>query len=340
MARGHRSGRGASVDGKFKAAPAGTHTLEVEEAHCLFCSAHEVERLASGRDYEYDTAPDYFDLVRCHGCGLVFIQPRPAPAAMAVIYPENYYAYREEEAERPFVKFFRDRIERIKVRRYERLIGKGTASLLDVGCGDGRLLEILRRFGPAGWQLAGIEIGEGAARRALARGFEVRCGDFEALPVKGWEERFDCALLHHVIEHTRRPREALVKLRALLRPGGVLSVETPEVEGWDFRLFRSRYWGGYHIPRHFYLFDRHTLARLLREEGFEIVSVRSMPSPAFWVFSVHNWLADRPWGRHLTGFCQPQNVLAVGTATAIEAVQLLTRGQSTNLQVLARRTTA
>ena len=60
-------------------------------------------------------------------------------------------------------------------------------------------------------------------------------------------------------------------------------IETPEIEGWDYHLFRKRYWGGYHIPRHFYLFNRATLTRLLREEGFEIVSVRSIPSPAFWV---------------------------------------------------------
>jgi len=312
-------------------------TLPVESAACLFCGSAPAEMLARGRDYEYATSPDLFDLMRCSGCGLVFLRPRPAPSAMPIIYPPNYYAYREEEAERPCVKFFRDRVERIKVRRYEWLIGSGPAALVDVGCGDGRLLEIVRRFGPADWRLAGIEIGEGAARRAGARGFEVRCGDFETLALEGWEARFDCAMLHHVIEHTRRPRETLARLRSLLRPGGVLSVETPEVRGWDFDLFRRRYWGGYHIPRHFYLFDASTLTRLLREEGFEIISVRSLPSPAFWVFSLHNWLVDRPWGRRLARFWQPQNPLAVGLATAVDALQLLLRRQSTNLQVLARK---
>ena len=46
--------------------------------------------MASGRDYEYESSPDPFELVRCRGCGLMFIQPRPAPDAMAVIYPANY----------------------------------------------------------------------------------------------------------------------------------------------------------------------------------------------------------------------------------------------------------
>lgn len=320
------------------AAPEPARTLPAEAASCLFCPDAPTETLARGRDYEYESSPDRFELVRCLGCGLVFLQPRPAEAAMSVIYPPHYYAYREHEAERPFVKRFRDRVERGKVRRYQRLIGSGPAAVVDVGCGDGRLLDILRRFGPRSWRLAGIEIGADAAARAAARGFEVRTGDFESLSIEGWRERFDLALVHHVIEHTRAPRQALRKLAALLVRGGVLSIETPEVAGWDFRLFRRRYWGGYHIPRHFYLFDRHTLSRLLEEEGFEIVSVRSILSPAFWVFSLHNWLADRDWGRGLARFCQPQNVLAVGAATAVDAVQLLTRGQTTNLQVLARRT--
>jgi SAM-dependent methyltransferase len=321
-------------------APEPARTLPSEPASCLFCDDAPTETLARGRDYEYESSPDRFELVRCRGCGLVFLQPRPAEGAMSTIYPPHYYAYREHEAENPFVKRFRDRVERAKVHRYETLIGTGPAAVVDVGCGDGRLLDILRRVGPPSWRLAGIEIGEEAAKRAAKRGFDVRAGDFESISLEGWRKRFDLALVHHVIEHTRAPREALRRLAGLLKRGGVLSVETPEVQGWDFDLFQQRYWGGYHIPRHFYLFDRHTLSRLLEEEGFEIVSVRSMLSPAFWLFSVHNWLADRGWGRRLAGLFQPQNVLAVGAATALDAVQLLTRRQTTNLQVLARKTGA
>jgi 2-polyprenyl-3-methyl-5-hydroxy-6-metoxy-1,4-benzoquinol methylase len=224
------------------------------------------------------------------------------------------------------------------VRRYEGLATGTDTALLDVGCGDGRLLDVIRRFAPKSWQLAGIEIAEGAAGRAASRGFEVKSGDFESLEVGDWEERFDIALMHHVIEHVRDPRAVLRKVSSLMAEGGVFSVETPDIRGWDFSLFRDRYWGGYHIPRHFYLFNAATLTRLLREEGFEILSVRSIPSPAFWIFSLHNYLVDRSWGARLARYCHPQNLLAVCAATALDALQLLTRRQSTNLQVLARKT--
>ena len=91
------------------------------------------------------------------------------------------------------------------------------------------------------------------------------------------------------------------------------------------------------FPRHFYLFDADTLARLLREEGFEIVTSRSILSPAFWVFSFHNWLIDRRWGRPLARLFHPQNPLAIMAATAIDLVQLILTRQTTNLQVHARK---
>lgn len=312
-------------------------SLPVEDAACLFCNNTHGTVVARGRDYEYATSPEYFDFVRCRACGLIFLQPRPAAAAMSIIYPQNYYAYNEESGERPFVKSFRDRVERAKVRRYQALLGRDDANVVDIGCGDGRLLEILQRFGPPDWHLAGIEIGEAAARRTVAKGFEVRSGDFEFLELLDWVNHFDLALMHHVIEHTRQPRAAIRKVASLLRRGGIVSIETPDTRGWDFQLFQKRYWGGYHIPRHFYLFDSHTLATLLQQEGFEVIAVRSILSPAFWVHSVHNWLADQSWGTRLAPYLHPQNVFAIGVATAIEILQQVTRRQSSNLQVLARR---
>lgn len=313
-----------------------SYAIPVEQARCLFCGGNGTVTVARGRDYEYDSTPDTFELVRCASCDLMFVQPRPAAEAMDVIYPSNYYAYHEGENENAFVKRFRDRMETAKVRRYEAILGREGA-VVDVGCGDGRLLEILERLGPGSWELAGIELDGAAAGRAAARGFEVLSGDFELLDASGWKERFDLALMHHMIEHTRDPRAVVRKVYGLLRPGGTVSVETPELEGWDFRLFGKRYWGGYHIPRHFYLFDRETLTRLLEEEGFEVFSVTSMLSPAFWVHSFHNALVDRPSLRWLARYCHPQNLIAVGVATVLELLQRLVGGRSSNLQVLARK---
>ena len=52
--------------------------------------------VTSGRDYEYETTPDTFHMVRCNSCGLLYLNPRPNPRPgihdLPTIYPENYYS--------------------------------------------------------------------------------------------------------------------------------------------------------------------------------------------------------------------------------------------------------
>ena len=66
-------------------------------------------------------------------------------------------------------------------------------------------------------------------------------------------------------------------------PGGLLIIDTPNRGGLDYALFKGRYWGGYHIPRHFHLFNQPHLVRLLEETGYQIFRRGYTPSLAFWV---------------------------------------------------------
>jgi len=64
---------------------------------------------------------------------------------------------------------------------------------------------------------------------------------------------YDLIVMQQVIEHVHNPPAVIAKLRSSLRSGGRLVMETPHLWSWDHLLFRSRYWEGYHIPRHFNL---------------------------------------------------------------------------------------
>ena len=78
-------------------------------------------------------------------------------------------------------------------------------------------------------------------------------------------------LRHKLIEHLRDPRAALRQVHRKLSPQGVLVIDTPNRAGWDYWLFRKRFWGGYHIPRHFHLFNLESLARVLESEGYAVL---------------------------------------------------------------------
>ena len=114
---------------------------------CVLCGSADAEPEASGLDFEYDTAPNRFRFVRCRGCAHLYLNPRPAARDLGVIYPSNYYAF--SEGGNPLVARLRSAWEGGKVRLYRELVGDGPRRILDVGCGNGRFLSLLRDHGAA-----------------------------------------------------------------------------------------------------------------------------------------------------------------------------------------------
>ncbi|HEY3366413.1 MAG TPA: class I SAM-dependent methyltransferase [Symbiobacteriaceae bacterium] len=102
--------------------------------------------------------------------------------------------------------------------------------VLDLGCGDGYFMELLRN---AGGDAIGVEIDPERAAAATQKGLSVFCGSFEQY----FEDRspqeglVDGVMLGHVIEHLR-PQEAVALLRRcvdVLKPGGRVIILTPNI---------------------------------------------------------------------------------------------------------------
>ncbi|MFA6384974.1 MAG: methyltransferase domain-containing protein, partial [Candidatus Omnitrophota bacterium] len=136
---------------------------------------------------------------------------------------------------------------------------------------------------------------------------------------------------------TRDPRGAIKKIHSLLRAHGVLSIETPDTDSWDFGLFKRRYWGGYHIPRHFYIFNKASLCLLLDQEGFEVISCKNMLSPVFWIHSARNFLIDNRRLKKFSVFFHYQNPFLLAVAACIDLIQVVLAAKSSNLQIVARK---
>lgn len=274
-------------------APQAAHaeeTLRLERVSCCVCDDEAgAVPVGVGEDFEYRTGPDTFLAMRCEGCGLVYLDPRPAESELPRIYPESYHAF-DFSAERfGFVYKVRRRLEARRALGWCAGLGED-ARILDVGCGDGFHLRLLRDFGRPGWQIEGVDSSRRAVDAAARAGLKVHEGTVERLGLPA--DSYDMALLVATIEHVADPAGVLRAVRALLRPGGRAVVVTDNTDTLDFKLFGGRHWGGYHFPRHWNLFNPRALRLLAERAGFEVESLTTVVSPVNWVYSIRNSLDD------------------------------------------------
>lgn len=98
------------------------------------------------------------------------------------------------------------------------------------------------------------------------RGIRIFVGTLEEAAFKA--ESFTAIHFSHLIEHVPDPRSFLKEVYRVLKPGGYAVITTPNVDGLQARLFGKEWRSA--IADHLTLFSKRTLARLIREIGFEI----------------------------------------------------------------------
>ena len=313
--------------------PAASAPVRTERTDCVLCGCREHEWLGQAPDFEYGTCAEELPFVRCAACGHVYLGERPAPSELSRIYPEDYGNH-DATRERALTFRVKSWLDGRSVRKLARR-APDAPRVLDVGCADGRLLDVCKVALPDAHCLEGIEVSERAARGARDKGYTVRIGSVDDITLP--EGAYDLVFLQQVIEHVYQPDRVLRMLGRALCPGGVLVLETPCVEGLDFRLFQRRYWGGYHAPRHFNLFNAAGLAVLGAAAGLSPVEQAHTPQPIHWVWSLRHWLTERGAPEAFTRPLHIQNPFAIGAATAIELGAWLVSGRMSNLRVVFTR---
>jgi SAM-dependent methyltransferase len=284
---------------------------------CDLCGQTPVEPVGVGEDFEYWTSPDSFLAVRCTRCGLVFLDPRPDESELGRIYPPEYHAFDFSEERFGLVHRVRERLEARRLLRWTRRLGP-QARILDVGCGDGFHLDLLRRYGSPTWTVEGVEPDERAARAAGARGLTVHASVLGDAPIE--PSSVDLVILIQTIEHVPEPQRLLSQIARVLRPGGRLVVVTDNVGSPDYRIFRSRHWGGWHFPRHWHLYSRDTLGQTGRAAGLEVVSIETQVSPVNWVYSVRNLLVDLGVPHGVTRHLSLESPVALAAGTVVDTI--------------------
>jgi SAM-dependent methyltransferase len=308
-------------------------SLALVSAHCPVCGIDIGEPIGVGEDFEYRTCADSFVAMQCPTCGVVYLNPRPAESEFARIYPANYHAFDFTPQEFGFVFKVRRRLEARRMRDWCAGV-PDNAKILDVGCGDGFHLKLLKDFGRPTWTLEGIDLDERAVVAAARNGLDVKQAAVESADLP--PNNYDLIMLIMTIEHVADPRGLLARICELLKPGGRVVIVTDNIGSLDFRIFRGRHWGGYHFPRHWTLFDKNSLVTLGRSVGLEPLRVRTATSPVNWVYSIRNMLDD--WGapRWWVNRFSLHSPVSLGFFTMIDSV-LNVLGRGSILQVILRK---
>ena len=310
--------------------------LALEQTPCPICGDAEGDVAASGPDYHYACSQDNFSFHRCRTCGLWWLNPRPSAEDIPHIYPSHYYSY--EADKKNIVSLVWDRIEQRKIKRYFDEIKTPPASdhaVFEIGCGSGRFLRILRKASPSNWRVMGADLDPRAIAMAQdLKGIKAHLGTFETLGLP--DNAFDMVISQQVIEHVPNPDMVIREAYRCLKPGGILVLETPNVDGIDRRLFNKSLWGGYHFPRHFTLFSPTTLEMLVKKHGFESVHSRQMLSVTFWIVTFRNFLTAHPLLHKLFAWVHQRNPLCLALSTSLELCRQLTGIRSTNMAFIAK----
>jgi SAM-dependent methyltransferase len=235
---------------------------------CLLCGSIQSATLFHGSDRLYHTTARRFDVIRCAQCGLLRLDPQPSPEELRRYYPETYWfapdtsaAGRMEEAWRRLV--LRDHVQFVT----RALRGSGASGpLLDVGCGGGLFLGMMRE---RGFRVVGLDFSREAAAMAWRRQqAPAIVGEFACAPLRAGS--FAGITMFHVMEHLYDPRAYLSAARELLTPEGRLIVQVPNAASWQCKLLGSS-WNGMDVPRHLFDYRDADLEKLLESSGFEVV---------------------------------------------------------------------
>lgn len=294
---------------------------------CPVCGSGKFSSHLTAQDHHYGI-PGNWDLGRCDGCGLVFLQPMPSPDQIASLYPDDYYSFTfDETPRRTLIGRLRRRLMPFQAGEPEFL---QPGSMVDVGCGNGWALQ---RYQETGWTVSGVEYSAVGAAAGRKRGIDVRTGSL--IDAGFADESFDFVRMNHSFEHMVNPAQILDEVLRILKPGGMGFIAVPDISSPMAAVFKQ-YWYPLDAPVHVFHYSKQTLTRLLKLHGFEIIGVRSNTDEACAIGSLRIWVG-RSGGR-LSQFAAVNALLKILTVPAFWFSKLMdVLGRGDELEVIYRK---
>lgn len=242
---------------------------------CPLCDAEAFSHFMTTKTMMHDKADEQkFSFVQCDDCALVFLNPRVESHLLGPYYRSFYLPYRGGEAWGKYGKMVnKDEIrldeKRVKI-CVKALSINEESQVLDIGCGKPSFLkQLYQKTNCTAW---GTDFSVEGWKTKEYDGIKLSEGDIHDLALP--QNHFDLITMWHYLEHDYHPSKTIRLAYKLLKPGGKLIIEVPNVDSYT-RKWQKENWQGWHSPRHTVLYSPKTLGRLLSDQTFQLVKQQS-----------------------------------------------------------------
>jgi 2-polyprenyl-3-methyl-5-hydroxy-6-metoxy-1,4-benzoquinol methylase len=173
---------------------------------------------------------------------------------------KGYMASQEEEHDSQYpmrvYSFYR------ALKKQARRLPPPGAKVIDIGTAGGAFIDAAKKYG---YNAYGMEPSADLVARGKKRGLQIEQGTIESHTFA--QGTFDMVCLWDVIEHLPDPKSALVEIRKLLKPNGILLINFPDIGTWQAKLAGKHFW--WILSVHLHHFTRNTIRDICSRTGFE-----------------------------------------------------------------------
>ena len=309
-------------------------------ATCRICGSTDLAEPIRLRESMFGTG-ETFPYQQCNDCECLQIVERPG--SMEQYYPSTYYSY--GIAPRSIRNWIRSLLAYYGPARLfagrdwwenpdrKSLRGANIARssrILDLGCGSGNFTASLRDIG-----LRNVTGADPFIPRDMVHPNGVRILRKEASEIEG---EFDLVMMQASLEHVWDQHGIIHEIARLLAPGGRCMVNIPTLDSWAWDNYGGN-WVHLDPPRHFYIYSRSGITRLLASAGLVVTSIVDSAS-AFGILASEKVRMGLPQIDPATGRYDYERVLSsdVIASAAAKARRLNQEKRGDIITVYARRT--
>jgi 2-polyprenyl-3-methyl-5-hydroxy-6-metoxy-1,4-benzoquinol methylase len=231
---------------------------------CLLCNTNSSKEV-----FEIDG----FSYHECLSCKSLYTKPHLRDGVLDALYSDGMYQVYQDKLVKKGKEIRKGVLEERKYSQINRLLGKSTPTLLDIGCGGGTFLDVCKQNG---WHVEGVDPSPSASRSALENyKINVHHGDFNKIK---FNKTFDVITLWGVLEHMSDPISTIKKAKELLSKDGIIVFEVPSAD-----CFISEYLKKYNFSptryiesgRHNIFFSREAVRQIAENFSLKIEYIES-----------------------------------------------------------------